>query len=107
MPVRATVLVAFDQNRLVACDQKARRRTAREIIVQVRASERDGRLSHPDEARGRRRLVNEPTSEDLVEMAVRADAPPSAPEVRGGTLRVAHVRTERFGVGTTQGEARR
>ena len=55
MPVRATVLVALDENRLAACDQKARRRIAREIVVhgQVQTSVRDARLSDPHEARGK------------------------------------------------------
>src|SRR5215467_4498762 len=111
MPVRATILVALDENRVAACDEKARRRIAREIVVysQVRAAERpsDTRLGNPDEARGRRRPVNEPAAEDLVEMAVGADAPSSAPVVRGGALRVAQARTKRFGVGATWGEAGR
>src|SRR5215831_1298327 len=104
MPVRATVLVALDENRPAACDQKARRRIAREIVVhsQVRASERDARLSDLHETRGCRRLVNEPAPKDLVEMAVGANSPSSTPEVRGSTLRVAHVRTERLGVGATR-----
>src|SRR5262245_36914482 len=107
MPVRAIVLVALHENRLAACDQKARRRIAREIVVhgQVQASVRDARLSDPYEARGCRRLMNESAPEDLVEMAVGAHAPSSTPVVRGGALRVAHVRTKRFGVGAARGEA--
>src|SRR5215510_11360390 len=101
MPVRATILVALDENRVAACDQKARRRIAREIVVysQVRAAERpsDTRLSDSDEARVRRRPVNEPAAEDLVEMAIGADAKSSAPVVRGGALRVAHACTECLG----------
>ena len=108
MPVRATVLVALDENRLAACDQKARRRIAREIVVhgEVQTSVRDARLSDPHEARGRRRLVNEPAPKDLVEMAVGAHAPSSTPVVRGGAFRVAHACTERLRVGATRGEAR-
>ena len=71
MPVRATVLVALDEDRVAACDQKARRRVAREVVIQcqVLAPERPGdtRLRDPHEARGRRRLVDEPAPEDLVE----------------------------------------
>src|SRR5712692_5709467 len=108
MPVRATVLVALDENRVAACDQKARRRVAREVVIQyqVRARGRpaDTGLSDPYETRRRRRLVNEPAPEDLVEMAEGADLPRSAPERRGGALRVPHARPELFGVGAARGE---
>src|SRR5215471_18100859 len=109
MPVRATVLVALDENRLAACNQKARRRIAQEIVVhgQVQTSVHDARLSDAYEARGRRRPVNESAPKDLVEMAVGTHAPSSTPKVRGGALRVAHVRTECVGVRATRGKARR
>src|SRR5438128_12306666 len=111
MPVRATVLVALDENRVAACDQKTRRLVAREVVIQcqVRAPGRPGDpgLSDPHETRGRRRLVNEPAPEDLVEMAEGADLPPSTPERRGVALRVTHARPERFGVGAARGEAGR
>src|SRR5262249_10979079 len=111
MPVGATVLVALDENRVTACDQKTRRGIAREVVIQgqIRAPKRPGhrRISDESEARGRRRLVNEPAAEDLVEMAVGADAPSSAPVVRGGALRVARARTKLFGIGATWGETGR
>ena len=54
MPVRATVLIALDENRVAPCNQKARRRVAREVIIQcqLRAPERprDPGLSDPHEA---------------------------------------------------------
>src|SRR4030095_15116941 len=109
MPVRATVLVALDENRVPACDEKARRRVAREVVIQcqVRTPERprDTRLSDPHEARGRRRPVNEPAPKERAQMAEGADLRPSAPEQRGVALRVAHARTELLGVGAARGEA--
>src|SRR2546425_4537552 len=110
MPVRATVLVALDENRLPACDQKARRRVAREVVIQsqVRTPERrEGEtwLSDPHEARGRRRLVDEPAPKNLVQMAEGADPPPRAPVRCARALRVAHAGTELFGVGAARGEA--
>ena len=77
MPVRATVLVALEEHRVAACDQKARRRVAREVVIQchVRAQGHPGDpgLGDPHETRGRRRLVDDPAPEDLVEMAEEAD----------------------------------
>src|SRR5262249_46874745 len=111
MPVGATVLVALDENRVTACDQKTRRGIAREVVIQgqLRAPKRPGhgRLSDAYETRGRRRLVNEPAAEDLVEMAVGADAPSSTPVVRGCALRVAHAHAKLFGIGATWGETGR
>src|SRR5262245_51452774 len=104
MPVRATVLVALDEDCVAAGDQEARRRVMREIIIQcqVGAAERrkrDARLSDAHEARGGARLANVPATEDLVQMAVGADAVASTPERHGIALRVAQARTKRFGVG--------
>src|SRR5215813_14670457 len=111
MPVGATVLVALDENRVTACDQKTRRGIAREVVIQgqLRAPKRpgQGRLSDAYEARGRRRLVNEPAAEDLVEMAVGADTPSRAPVVRGRALWVAHAHAKLFGSGATWGETGR
>jgi hypothetical protein len=111
MPVRATVLVALDEDRVIARDQQPRRWVAREVVIQrqVHAPERPGetRLSDSHEARGHRRLVNEPAAEDLIQMAEGADLRPNAPERRPVALRVAHTRTELFGVGAAGGEAGR
>jgi len=112
MPVRAAVLVPLDEDLVAACDQKARRRVAREIVVQCQVLAApeppgDARLSAPNEARRLGRLVNEPATEDLVEMAEGADLSPSAPERRGVPFRVAHARTEVVGLGATRGEAGR
>jgi hypothetical protein len=111
MPVRAAVLVALDEDSVTARNQQASRRVAREVVIQcqIRAPERrvDMRLRDPREARGRRRFVNEPGLEDLVQMAEGADAPPSAPVGCGVARRVAYARTELFGVGAAPGEAGR
>ena len=76
MAVRAPVLVALDQDRVAARDQQPGRRAARQVVVerQFEALERpcDGRLGDTDEPRRRRRPVDEPRFEDLVEMAIRS-----------------------------------
>ena len=57
MPVRATVLVALDETRVAACDQKARRRGAREVVIQCQVRPRDVQVIRGSATRTRREGV--------------------------------------------------
>jgi hypothetical protein len=111
IPVRAAVLVALDQDAVTPRDQQAGRRVAPEVVVQRQVdgleSPGDARLGNPREARGRRRLVNEPAPEDLVEMALGADDLLDVIERPAVALRVAGAGAALFRAGPTGSEAGR
>jgi hypothetical protein len=111
MPVVARVLIAFDQDRIAPCDEEAGSRIARKVVV-----ERVGLAPHhvadrrlgtrAYERRRRGRTSNQPTLEDLVEMAVRANEERNSKEGHGIAAWIAIARPVLLGVRAIRGEAR-
>src|SRR4030095_1361309 len=106
VPVRATVLVTLDEDGVTARDQQASRWVALEVVVQRQVGTLeppgDARLGDPHEARGHRRLVNEPARKDLVEMTVGADERPDAIERSAVALRVARGGADIYRLGAAR-----
>ena len=84
LPVGAVVLVALDEDGVVARDQQPGRQAPRQVVVQ--------------------RRENEAAGEDLVHVAMRADRVPDAIERRAAPLRVARGRAELVRVGAGRRE---
>ena len=112
VPIVPRVLIALDQDRIVAREEESRHRMARQVIVDREALAlvvvMNGRLDRrTSEPRRHRRVADEPPGEDLVHMAVRAHEEGRRQECSTGADRITVARSIFLGVRTAGVEPRR